>query len=464
MEMKNVATMEVEIKESGPQGEPGPRGLSAYEVYLENGGNLSETDWLESLKGETGKDGNNGKDGLDGKDGYTPVKGEDYFTEGDIATLGIPHKISELENDSNFITSEYVDDSIANIDIPECAGAEATEIFLLKMPRCEYANSLFSANHSKMTDEIKQSILYVIDAFTKKGILYPCIKLTGEYLVGSGGGTGAIFKATSPCQPPTSSGVYSYSFEAIGSTRGSTSNGVPLLQIEIVALYDSTTQTWSEPDPTYYTMLRHRVNSEIQFATSGYLNNWYLSRGNTTAFTPTGDYNPATKKYVDDSIANIDIPEGGGGTSYYIEQYSTVDLVVNGFSNEYSLSLDNKNRDIIAGYIPQLLEDYRNGKLTPIIFILKSGLNNCWQIPLQLLDSKTANDRNEYIFTGLHTISQNKIHYYKLRLVGSWADNVYKASNAYFTVQNLNLDKMATKTYVDDAIKAAITTVLEAEY
>lgn len=34
-----------------------------------------------------------------------------------------------------------------------------------------------------------------------------------------------------------------------------------------------------------------------------------LTKTNTTAFTPTGDYHPATKKYVDDSIANIDIPE-----------------------------------------------------------------------------------------------------------------------------------------------------------
>ena len=118
MEMKNVATMEVEIKESGPQGEPGPRGLSAYEVYLENGGTLSEIDWLESLKGETGqtgKDGVDGKDGVngvDGHDGYTPVKGEDYFTEEDINSLGIPTKTSQLENDSDFITSTYVDDSI----------------------------------------------------------------------------------------------------------------------------------------------------------------------------------------------------------------------------------------------------------------------------------------------------------------------------------------------------------------
>lgn len=30
----------------------------------------------------------------------------------------------------------------------------------------------------------------------------------------------------------------------------------------------------------------------------------YLSKTNTTSYTPTGDYNPATKKYVDDAISS----------------------------------------------------------------------------------------------------------------------------------------------------------------
>lgn len=36
-------------------------------------------------------------------------------------------------------------------------------------------------------------------------------------------------------------------------------------------------------------------------------NNIPLGTRNTASFTPTGDYNPATKKYVDDSINNIDL-------------------------------------------------------------------------------------------------------------------------------------------------------------
>lgn len=43
--------------------------------------------------GDPGEDGTNGKDGIngqDGKDGYTPIKGTDYFTE---------NEIEEIEND-----------------------------------------------------------------------------------------------------------------------------------------------------------------------------------------------------------------------------------------------------------------------------------------------------------------------------------------------------------------------------
>lgn len=38
---------------------------------------------------------------------------------------------------------------------------------------------------------------------------------------------------------------------------------------------------------------------------------FYISKNNTTSYTPASDYNPATKKYVDDAIAGAG---GGGGT------------------------------------------------------------------------------------------------------------------------------------------------------
>ena len=71
VEVENEVDIEVEVEQAGPQGKDGK---SAYEIYVKNGGELTETEWLESLKGAEGEPG---------KDGYTPVKGEDYWTEQD---------------------------------------------------------------------------------------------------------------------------------------------------------------------------------------------------------------------------------------------------------------------------------------------------------------------------------------------------------------------------------------------
>lgn len=68
----------------GPQGETGPQGP----------------------EGPAGKDGQNGRDGTngqDGKDGYTPVKGVDYFTQEDIASLNIPDDLGDLTNSAGYI-------------------------------------------------------------------------------------------------------------------------------------------------------------------------------------------------------------------------------------------------------------------------------------------------------------------------------------------------------------------------
>lgn len=70
MEMEAVAELEVEMEQIGPQG------YSAYEVYVQNGGTLSETEWLASLKGKDGQNGSDGLNGTKGQDGITPTIGD----------------------------------------------------------------------------------------------------------------------------------------------------------------------------------------------------------------------------------------------------------------------------------------------------------------------------------------------------------------------------------------------------
>ena len=57
------------------KGEKGDEGKSAYKIATENGFVGTETEWLESLKGDPGEPG------------YTPQKGVDYWTTDDIEEI-----------------------------------------------------------------------------------------------------------------------------------------------------------------------------------------------------------------------------------------------------------------------------------------------------------------------------------------------------------------------------------------
>lgn len=101
-----------EIANVEVSGSVGKDGLSAYEIWLNDGHTGTESDFLNWLKGkdgytpvkgvdyfdgQDGADGKNGVDGKDGapgkdgKDGYTPVKGVDYF-DGEPGKDGQPGK------------------------------------------------------------------------------------------------------------------------------------------------------------------------------------------------------------------------------------------------------------------------------------------------------------------------------------------------------------------------------------
>jgi hypothetical protein len=94
VEVENEIDIEIEVEQSGPAGKDGK---SAYDIYVANGGELTEIEWLASLKGEPGQPG---------QDGKTPVLGEDYWTEVDKAEIKeycdeyIAEQLGVIENGS----------------------------------------------------------------------------------------------------------------------------------------------------------------------------------------------------------------------------------------------------------------------------------------------------------------------------------------------------------------------------
>ena len=92
------------LEEGG--GGSGAEGKSAYQIAVDNGFAGTETEWLESLKGENGYTPQKGIDYFDGKDGYTPQKGIDYFdgAKGDPFTYDdfTPEQLEALKGEDGY--------------------------------------------------------------------------------------------------------------------------------------------------------------------------------------------------------------------------------------------------------------------------------------------------------------------------------------------------------------------------
>lgn len=148
-----IAVIELTPGPVGPTGAPGPKGEDGYTP-------VKGVDYFDGAPGKDGADGAPGKDGKDGEPGPAGKDGEngkDYvLTEADKQEIAGMVEVSggggdsapevyvgtEAPTDSNikiwvdtdevveFATTKYVDDAVANIDIPESSGggASITEI------------------------------------------------------------------------------------------------------------------------------------------------------------------------------------------------------------------------------------------------------------------------------------------------------------------------------------------------
>jgi hypothetical protein len=71
----------------------------------------------------------------------------------------------------------------------------------------------------------------------------------------------------------------------------------------------------------------------------------YISKSNTSTYTPTTDYHPATKKYVDDTVAAVDVTEqiSGKADKTYVD--NKLDTKVDKVSGKQLSANDYTNED-----------------------------------------------------------------------------------------------------------------------
>ena len=102
------------------------------------------------------------------------------------------------------------------------------------------------------------------------------------------------------------------------------SNGVSDIINNLITV-DTTLTSYNLVSPRYntFTRISGKWNSNVFTCTavSKYklLDNYYLAKTNTTAYTPTSDYHPATKLYVDNKVSEA-VSEGLAGSGFLSEE------------------------------------------------------------------------------------------------------------------------------------------------
>ena len=209
------------------------------------------------------------------------------------------------------------------------------------------------------------------------------------------------------------------------------------------------------------------VATDIAVTSSGYTTQtWrYLGMGNTNYFAPTRDYEPSTKKYVDDSIAAI--PSGGGspvpvkylnntGTGF---EPNNIDGTINStdLTNLITLSNEAINDGFKAFILIVNSQSFSNTSITYLCTISNYDWNllsfRCIASYGQKVDDVDNNQARFYIAgtltNGLITSLDDYVG------GGGGSSKILYADNTkeYTPTGDYN---PATKKYVDDAIAAAI--------
>lgn len=584
MELENTELeFEIDIQESGPPGEPGPQGLSAYEVYLKNGGELSETEWLESLKGEPGEPGQSIENnpsfytldvGGDQFTGNSPfdIRGDDnYKRAGEIIqhaydhgypTIGIllngkysvmlenhPEKHTNTQITSYWF-SGYMKRDPMNYDLRGVAiyinGTWENNIFTCTRIQGRLQDTIRIANYSSFLSKSNNAAYtptydyhpatkkYVDDAAaTKQPLLTPGenITINENNVISAEGETLPRIICTNLSITSSNPITDEETITNIEKEINKRLNTNVLPKIELDHAYDyreraelgyylfvsnkrvrtnvtsfefrdrftisrwtetnggrnfwqyyvTVTGTWDEND--YFTVTSVTING----TSTGPLAQMsdVIGKRNTSSFTPTSDYHPATKKYVDDKIVTPEVK------TYYFDWSDLVEISLNAY-NSHTVNLSEEDIERLTTIINEELANGFNRNFM-FMFALKFGR-------IAIGDTfRSDSAKNGYYCIQVHTISAASEASQKYASVNCdfYIETIYDAdSNTatltgkltvtpqyntsipnYYYVNNNFLSKTntstynptanyhpATKKYVDDSIASAITTVLEGEY
>lgn len=368
----------------------GPRGLSAYEIYKKEGGQLSEEEWLKSLNGLTPTIGENGNWFLGTVDTGLPSRGP----KGDTGSIKFI-VVTELPTENIDETAIY----LKPVESPTGENKFEELIYVngkwedLGTPNVavDLSNYYTKEEIGALTDlstEDKSSLVNAINEVNSKGLDF-----TGYNIYYAKPKDGEDFIAINDLPSykydtdieqkkklniiPTNikivlrleDGSIKYLAGSPDLNSSTNINGFRAITIEYIGddiltatnIYITSLIFSEDSGPSLYRSI-FKVNSAMlsspgqafingNIVTRPQTDYWYskkadvLTKTNTTSYTPTADYHPATKKYVDDTIS----AKGGDKLHDY---------------NIYTITLDDYN---LKGTFPTITDTTTLAKFDEIL-------------------------------------------------------------------------------------------------
>lgn len=310
-------------------GAQGIQGLSAYQVAVQHGFEGTEAEWLISLKGEKGETGPKGDKGDTGEKGATGERGPQGLqgerglqgVQGEKGKQGIQGPVGPK--------GEQGEQGIQGIQGPQ--GEPGPQ-----GPKGDTGSGLNIKGELDSESQLPQEGVSG-DAWLISGNLYVYVGENGNVVSNpKWSNVGSIQGPAGPTGPKGEQGEP-------GPKGEPGANGAPGEQ----GPKGDPGEKGEKGDPgSDASVTKQNVEAVLTGnITTHTHNDWYIAKGSTAEYTPITDYSPATKKYVDDTVAAVDVTEqiSGKADKTYVD--SKLDTKVDKVSGKQLSANDYTNED-----------------------------------------------------------------------------------------------------------------------
>lgn len=327
-------------------GAQGIQGLSAYQVAVQHGFEGTEAEWLISLKGEKGETGPKGDKGDTGEKGATGERGPQGL-QGERGLQGVQGEQGEPGIQGPIgPKGEKGDQGERGPQGPQGQiGPQG--------PKGDTGSGLNIKGELNSDSELPQEGVSG-DAYLIAGKLYVYVGENGNVESNpKWNNVGSIQGPAGPTGPKGEQGEP-------GPKGEPGDNGAPGIQ----GPKGDPGEKGEKGDPgSDASVTKQNVEAVLTGdITSHNHDSRYISKSNTSTYTPTADYHPATKKYVDDTVAAVDVTEqiSGKADKTYVD--SKLDTKVDkeegkGLSSADFTSAEKSKLARLSGYVVNIADN-----------------------------------------------------------------------------------------------------------